>query len=155
MHLTIEKSTSPLLTLRVRVWTWLVSFLHTWLQWRNICRSRGNLKFTCQKSLPFFSSRICQQLDAILRWFVEYNVSKEGLFEKRLGISRSYLNLVNWINIAFDREKEPKEFSRTANSTVWPLLRNGSTNFVCTCMIIWSVSGNPSKTFLETIKEIS
>lgn len=122
--------------------------------WENICRSRGNFKFTWLKSLSFFSSRICQQFDAILLWFVEYNVLKEGLFKKRLGISRSYLKLVNWINWAFDREKKPIEFSRTVNSTVWPLSRNGSANFVCTCfdncMIIWRFW-----TFWQSVKNLS
>lgn len=107
----------------------------------NICRSRGNLKFTCQKSSSLFSSRICQQFDIILLWTVECNILKKDLLKQRLGISRFYLKLVNWIHLVFELREKVRKISRTVNSTAWPLQRIGSTNFVCTCfdncMFIW------------------
>lgn len=79
---------------------------------------------------------------------------KEGLFEKCLGIFWLYLNLVNWINIVFDREKKLVEFLCIVNSIVWFFLWNGLMNFVCICMFIWLVFGSLLKIFLEIIKEI-
>ena len=137
-----------------RDWLWLVSFRHG-----QITRKFQIHVHVRKAYLSFLLESVNSLMPFSFDLLLKYNVLMEVLFKSRLDFT--VVSNIGKLNLSFRQKgKNRPNFSRTLNSTVWPLLRNGSTNFVCT-YVLWQlhysfdISGSLPKTFLELIKEIS